>query len=97
MTAATRSCCAETVQGWVTLWSRQDIIICYGCLDYLDSKQRQTARLRGVGSGRSGPPCGVLQRSPSAALTAARGPGPASASTWTTRPLSIVNRTSAST
>lgn len=43
-------------------------------------------------------PCrDAIQGSPSAVLTAARGPSPASASTWMTRPLSIVSRTSAST
>lgn len=39
MTVATCSCCAETVQAWVTLWSRKDIIICYECLDYLNSRR----------------------------------------------------------
>jgi len=44
MTTATCSCCDETVQTWVTLWSRQDIVICYGCLDYLNSlRVRQIA------------------------------------------------------
>ncbi|MDQ1467786.1 MAG: hypothetical protein QOH10_2201, partial [Actinomycetota bacterium] len=35
----TCSCCEETVQEWVTLWSLPDIVICYQCLDYLNSRR----------------------------------------------------------
>jgi catechol 2,3-dioxygenase-like lactoylglutathione lyase family enzyme len=46
---ATCTCCEETVQAWVTLWSRPDIPICYDCLDYLNSRRaRQLAILGGV-------------------------------------------------
>jgi len=49
MAGATCSCCEQTVESWVTLWSRQDIIICYECLDYLNSRRvRQIAILDGL-------------------------------------------------
>jgi len=47
MTAATCSCCEESVQAWVTLWSRRDIIICYGCLDYLNSRRVKQLAIHG--------------------------------------------------
>jgi hypothetical protein len=33
------SCCEQTVQAWVTLWSNPDIVICYQCLDDLNSRR----------------------------------------------------------
>jgi hypothetical protein len=44
---ATCSCCEETVQGWVTLWSHKDIIICYGCLDYLNGRRMKQIAIHG--------------------------------------------------
>jgi predicted enzyme related to lactoylglutathione lyase len=44
---ATCSCCEESVQSWVTLWSRNDIIICYGCLDYLNSRRMKQIAIHG--------------------------------------------------
>jgi uncharacterized glyoxalase superfamily protein PhnB len=41
------SCCEETVQAWVTMWSRQDIIICYECLDYLNSRRVRQIEILG--------------------------------------------------
>jgi uncharacterized glyoxalase superfamily protein PhnB len=50
VTAAVCTCCGESFdQGWVTLWSRKDIVICYTCLDYLNSRRaRQIAILDGL-------------------------------------------------
>lgn len=50
VTAAVCTCCGESFdQGWVALWSRKDIVICYGCLDYLNSQRaRQIAILDGL-------------------------------------------------
>ena len=46
---ATCSCCEEQADAWVKLWSRDDVVICDGCLDYLNSRgQRQIAILGGV-------------------------------------------------
>jgi catechol 2,3-dioxygenase-like lactoylglutathione lyase family enzyme len=41
---ATCTCCGETVEGSVHLHSRRDIVICYGCLDWLNGRRdRQVA------------------------------------------------------
>jgi predicted enzyme related to lactoylglutathione lyase len=50
VTTVVCSCCGESFdQGWVTLWSRDDIVICYTCLDYLNSRRgRQIAILDGL-------------------------------------------------
>jgi len=49
VSGATCSCCEQTVQAWVTMWSRDDIVICYDCLDYLNSRRvRQLAVLGGL-------------------------------------------------
>src|SRR5215471_4118522 len=44
------TCCGESFdQGWGTVWSRKDIVICYTCLDYLNSQRtRQIAILDGL-------------------------------------------------
>src|SRR5437899_2892935 len=41
------SCCDETVQVWVTLWSLKDIVICYQCLDYLNSRRAKQIATHG--------------------------------------------------
>ena len=50
MTTAVCTCCGESFdQGWVTLWSRKDVVICYACLDYLNNQRfRQIAILDGI-------------------------------------------------
>ena len=50
MTTAVCTCCGESfTHGWVTLWSRRDIVICYTCLDYLNAQRsRQLAILDGL-------------------------------------------------
>lgn len=47
MTAAACSCCEKSVQGWVTLWSRKDVVICYECLDYLNSRRAKQIAIHG--------------------------------------------------
>jgi catechol 2,3-dioxygenase-like lactoylglutathione lyase family enzyme len=47
VTAATCSCCENTVEAWVTLWSHQDVLICYECLDYLNSRRDAQIAIRG--------------------------------------------------
>lgn len=48
MTDIVCTCCAETPsQGWVALWSRKDIVICYNCLDYLDRRRDQQLAVHG--------------------------------------------------
>jgi hypothetical protein len=43
------SCCENTVDACVTLWSQPDMPICYECLDYLNSRrERQLAILGGL-------------------------------------------------
>lgn len=47
--AATCSNCENRVEAWVTLWSHQDMVICYECLDYLNSRRdRQIAAHGGL-------------------------------------------------
>ena len=42
------SCCEKAVQAdWVTLWSRKDVVICYECLDYLNSRRVRQLAIRG--------------------------------------------------
>jgi uncharacterized glyoxalase superfamily protein PhnB len=41
------SCCEQTVHAWVTLWSHTDIVICYECLDYLNSRRDKQIAIRG--------------------------------------------------
>lgn len=50
MAGAVGTCCGESFdQGWVTLWSRKDVVICDGCLDYLNSQRaRRLAILDGL-------------------------------------------------
>lgn len=39
--------CGESfTEGWVTFWSRDDIAICYGCLDYLNQQRARQLSLR---------------------------------------------------
>ena len=47
MTDVTCSCCEETVQAWVTLWSHNDVLICYQCLDYLNSRRAKQIAVHG--------------------------------------------------
>jgi predicted enzyme related to lactoylglutathione lyase len=47
MTAVACSCCENTVEARVTLWSRQDVIICYECLDYLNSRREKQIAIHG--------------------------------------------------
>jgi catechol 2,3-dioxygenase-like lactoylglutathione lyase family enzyme len=47
MSEATCSCCENAVAGWVTLWSRQDVVICYECLDYLNSRRARQIAIQG--------------------------------------------------
>jgi catechol 2,3-dioxygenase-like lactoylglutathione lyase family enzyme len=47
LTNAACSCCENTVQGWVTLWSRKDVVICYQCLDYLNSRRTRQIAVHG--------------------------------------------------
>ena len=47
MTDVKCSCCEETVQAWVTLWSHKDIVICYECLDYLNSRRAKQIAIHG--------------------------------------------------
>lgn len=44
---ATCACCERSVDAWVTLWSRQDIPICYECLDYLNSRRTRQIAIHG--------------------------------------------------
>lgn len=50
VTTTVCTCCGDSFsQGYVTLWSRKDIAICYTCLDYLNSQRtRQIAILDGL-------------------------------------------------
>jgi catechol 2,3-dioxygenase-like lactoylglutathione lyase family enzyme len=49
MTSVVCACCEESVEAWVTLWSRADLPICYECLDYLNSRRaKQQAILGGL-------------------------------------------------
>jgi hypothetical protein len=43
----TCSCCEKTVQAWVTLWSHSDVLICYECLDYLNSRREKQIAIHG--------------------------------------------------
>jgi uncharacterized glyoxalase superfamily protein PhnB len=47
VTASTCSCCENPVQAWVTLWSHNDIRICYECLDYLNSRRDKQIAIHG--------------------------------------------------
>ena len=47
MTDVKCSCCEEAVDRWVTLWSHKDVIICYGCLDYLNSRREKQIAIHG--------------------------------------------------
>ena len=47
VTDAACSCCEKAVQAWVTLWSRSDVVICYECLDYLNSRRAKQAAIHG--------------------------------------------------
>ena len=47
MADVTCSCCRETVQTWVTLWSRKDVVLCYKCLDYLNSQRERQIAIHG--------------------------------------------------
>ena len=47
MTDAPCSCCEKTVAGWVTLWSHNDIVICYECLDYLNGRRARQIAIHG--------------------------------------------------
>ena len=48
MTGGTCSCCEKAVDlDWVNLWSHKDIVICYECLDYLDSRRAKQLQIRG--------------------------------------------------
>jgi uncharacterized glyoxalase superfamily protein PhnB len=47
MTSGVCSCCEKSVQVWVSLWSHQDIVICYECLDYLNSRRIRQISLQG--------------------------------------------------
>ena len=47
MTGAACSCCEQGVQAWVTLWSHPDIVICYQCLDYLNSRRDKQIAIHG--------------------------------------------------
>jgi hypothetical protein len=43
----TCSCCEASVEVWVTLWSNKDIVICYECLDYLNSRRARQIAIHG--------------------------------------------------
>jgi predicted enzyme related to lactoylglutathione lyase len=47
VTEASCSCCDRGVDAWVTLWSRTDIVICYECLDYLNSRRAKQVAIHG--------------------------------------------------
>src|SRR5947209_2180187 len=47
MRTAKCSCCEAAVQSWVTLWSRDDVFICYECLYYLNSRRARQTAIRG--------------------------------------------------
>jgi catechol 2,3-dioxygenase-like lactoylglutathione lyase family enzyme len=47
MSSVACSCCEKQVEAWVTLWSHQDVVICYECLDYLNSRRQRQIAIRG--------------------------------------------------
>jgi len=48
MTDGHCSCCEKAVTtDWVNLWSHKDIVICYECLDYLNSRRLRQLAVHG--------------------------------------------------
>jgi len=55
MTTATCSCCGKTRdQGWVSLLSHRDIVICYDCLDWPNTRRRRQVAALGGGAAIAG-------------------------------------------
>lgn len=55
MTSVTCSCCGEVPErGWVNLLSHRDIVVCYGCLDWLNTRRARQVAAGGGGAAITG-------------------------------------------
>jgi catechol 2,3-dioxygenase-like lactoylglutathione lyase family enzyme len=55
VTTVTCSCCGTVPDhGWVSLLSHRDIVLCYGCLDWLNTRRRKQVAALGGGAGIAG-------------------------------------------